>query len=879
MLKRLYPAARFQTASSGGRCDRDCRWFDEIHRSRPAAAARNRPNLERLEPPHLLSATPSPIASLAPYNGERLAQSPQDLVVTFNGVNVPALMGNFDVQIEELNKNGTKTPLWNLFDAPPEFSDITGTELIVPLQKFDFNDYSYDNVSLPAGQYEIDLVGNTSISYAASGADGPGPVLWDASQDHAIGTFTILGQGAVISPSDASLVPGQTTWGWLDPSNPTAAVDLYKFTLPAGKLWQVGLGVSANGIGSQLLTDLSLFGPDGTLIANSNAGAGIPGNPNDPYLFTGLGGGTYYVGVSGASNVPYTQGGYDPVLGIPGINGIGQGGGLFALNLVVSPHQQATRLENFSLDYAASDTNSPTGVTLNFSGPINLSNLFIPDSQETALEVIDSRGGVWPVTALSYEVTGASLQITFDRPLPTGNYTLLSTPGDGLVDLAGQPVLPAEGSSSVLAAWSVSPQTQPTATNDLGVLWPFSSNQNGSAEPGSLQASSELAPGQGIDYRFTVVVPGYHKLTTEALGGDIAVAITENGVTTILDTGNSKALNDYVMQLNDGVYTFRFVNVGPQSAALHWQFKIEILDWEKVLNNGVSQTSALSVSLFAAPTDDSGGGSGSNSAGSSVSIVSFSGSAPAANFAGSLGPIPNSLMVTLNTGLIGTPTVAGQSAGAVGPMVDGGSTAVANSGNGLDPAVRYESAIDWNDWLEDAAPPAELAGAGPQPALADSAVVMASVGNLAGLESRADSARADERALGQADWLLRLGARVQGWLGAAARAGNDQSAMAGPANQLAHNAPAFMEGAAKAGDRNRRDRSAAQADLGAVTCAILVGTAVCRLRRPMLKWWKAHPRMIAAPRDKSPKPLHRGPHASLTRSHARTRSHRPKALS
>jgi Bacterial pre-peptidase C-terminal domain len=878
MLKRLHPAGQFHTACSGGRWDRDCRSFDEIHRARQAAA-RNRPNLERLEPRHMLSASPSSIASLAPYSGEQLSQSPQELVIAFNGVNVPALMGNFDVQIEELNRNGTKTPLWNPIDAPPEYSDITGTELIIPLQKFDSSDYSYDNITLPAGQYEIDLVGGTSIAYAASGADGPGPQLWNPTADHAIGTFTILGQGATIGPADNSLVPGQTTWGWLDPSNPSAAVDIYQFTLPSGNLWQVGLGISANSIGSHLLTDLSLFAPNGTLIATSNAGTGIPSNPNDPYLFTGLEGGTYYVGVSGAGNLPYGPGGYDPVLGIPGINDNRGSAGLFALNLVASPHEQATRLENFSLDYGAADTNSPTGLTLNFSGPIDLSNLFIPDAQETALEVVDSAGEVWPVTAASYEVTGASLLMIFDRPLPAGNYTLLSAPGDGLVDLAGQPVLPADGSSSVLATWSVAPQTGPPAANDLGVLWPFSSSGPGSSEPGLIQASTELAPGQAVGYRFTVIVPGFHKLETQAPGGDIAVAITENGVTTILDPGNARALNDYVMQLNDGVYTVRFVNVNQQqSTTLTWQFKIEALDWEKVLNNGVSQTSALSVSLFAAPVDDSGGGSGSNSAGSSGSIAAFSASAQAANFAGSMGPIPNSLVVTLNTGLIGTPALASQSPGAVGPMVDGGSTALANSGNGLDPAIRYESALA--DWLADEAPLAELKGAGPQPAVADSAVITASVGDLARLGSLADSARADERALGQAEWLLRLGARVQGWFGAAARVENDQIArgMPVPASELAQNTPAFTQGAAKLDDRNRRESSAAQVDLGAATCAILVGTAVCKLRRPMLKWWKAHPRMLAGPRDKSARPLHRGPHAVLSRSQARTRSHQHKAL-
>ena len=111
------------------------------------------------------------------------------------------------------------------------------------------------------------------------------------------------------------------------------------------------------------------------------------------------------------------------------------------------------------------------------------------------------------------------------------------------------------------------------------------------------------------------------------------------------------------MQLNDGLYTLQFVNVGPQSTTLNWRFKIQALDWEKILNNGLSQTSALSLSLFSAPLGDAGGG-GINSAEPTGSIAELSASAPVGIFAGSMGPIPNTLLVTLNTGLIGTPVLA-----------------------------------------------------------------------------------------------------------------------------------------------------------------------------------------------------------------------------
>ena len=129
--------------------------------------------------------------------------------------------------------------------------------------------------------------------------------------------------------------------------------------------------------------------------------------------------------------MPYSPAGYNPILGIPGLNSFPQPGGPFALTLIAKPHTQATHVVSYSLDYAPSDDTSPIGVTLTLSGPINLSNLFVPDIQETALEVVDSSGQQWPLTTENYNAADSSLQMTFDRPLPPGRYTLISPPGTG----------------------------------------------------------------------------------------------------------------------------------------------------------------------------------------------------------------------------------------------------------------------------------------------------------------------------------------------------------------------------------------------------------------------------------------------------------------
>ena len=114
-----------------------------------------------------MTASPSPIASVQPYNGQQLTQSPQQLVISFSGLPVGLLMGTYDVLLVELNRDGTTTPLWNTDTAPPEETDITGTELIIPMQTYDPSAFTYNNLNLLAGRYEIELVAGTPISDVA----------------------------------------------------------------------------------------------------------------------------------------------------------------------------------------------------------------------------------------------------------------------------------------------------------------------------------------------------------------------------------------------------------------------------------------------------------------------------------------------------------------------------------------------------------------------------------------------------------------------------------------------------------------------------------------------------------------------------------------
>jgi len=836
---------------------------------------RRRHGLEWLEPRCLLAANLGNIVAVQPYDGESLNPAPQDLVITLDQPFVPFLMGNFDVQLEKVNRDGTTTPIWTVNTAPPEATDATGTELVIPAKEFDPNDGLFD-LSLQPGSYEIQLMPGTTFSGYASGAFGPGPQLWDASQPYLLGDFTVLGAGATFGGATNlgtidSFVPPIT--GSLNPDNYQSAVDLYQFNLPqTSSLWQVGIAVSAHSIGSGLLPALTLFNQSGEPIATCNSGSGIPSDPDDPYIITGLAPGTYYVGVSGANNLPTASNGYDPIDGDPGSAGIPQPGGpfKFQLGLAAEPHVQASRLVNFTLDRADLTDPSPTGLTLAFSGPIDLSNLFLPDAQETALQVVDSTGRVWPITGNTYQVTDAQLNLIFDQPLPAGRYSLLVPAQGSLTDLAGLPVTAPGEPSGVLATWTVAPSSGLSVADDPGVLWPATANLTNPATnlAAAFSQTTDLAPGQNETFRWVVTVPGFYKVQTQVESGTVAVEDFGNGQPTVLEPGSALPLNNYLMYLNDGVYGLRFINAGSQPAVVQWDLKIASLDWEKIVDNGVSQESALSLMLFSpAPADPDGN--------AIASFQAISGPAGTSVFSGSSGPLPATLFVTLNTGLMGQPTPGGQNVAPVGPTVEAGSIAVADSTTGLQPGIRYESTSapgpGDGDQLGEAVP----TGAGT--VANDQAIRLAAGGAELRLDPEAQSTRADERALAQAEWLGRLGSRIRSWF-VPSPSTTDIKPPAAPlvARTMAGNNAAAQPHDAAGFNRNKRLTSSAQVDIGAAASLIMVGAVAYRLRQPLQKWWRRRGRLAAV--EQAPaKRFSQGPHPVSTRARATTRTRRVHA--
>jgi hypothetical protein len=816
-----------------------------------------------------------------------------ELVISFDQATVEAINGelstffgpgsDFSYLIntldfnQDFNLNGPSGPVFG-FANPPSVENVTssavGTTVSIPIDQ-----------PLVAGTYQVQLNWGTNLDFLfglldASATNQFWPNLANASAPATIAQLTV--SPTVLGPTfkqahDLGTIGSiqQNVGGTLDPKNIQSAVALYKFELPPGQLSEVGLEVSTLGTGSHLLPALSLFDGNGNLLATRTAGTGLPSDPNDPYLFLGLqpkssSSNTYYVEVSQYDNL-FNHGGYNPVTGDPGTTGLDQTGGAFVLSVVALPHNQPTTVLNVSIKHQNPLDPSPSSITLTFSGPIDLSRLFKPDVQETALDVVDSTGRIWPITAQDYQVSGDRLTLVVDQELPPGNYSLIVPSSAGLTDLAGVPVVAPGEPAGVLARWTTAANTTPYNPTNLGTLWPSSGGVVWPTNNGSLSGTTGLAPGQTVTYRWIVIVPGIYKLQTQVAGSEIEIVNSGNGRTTVLDTGSTNYLNNYLMQLGVGVYELKMVNVGFQPARVHWLLTTESLDWEKIIDNGASPSSALSLMTFSPNLE----GSAPDAVQGFMSIAAT----PAANgLGGSIAPVSASLFVTPSTSLIGQPASYGPLLGPEGPSVD--ATSLAQGGG-----MAAQSLLPGNGSLV-------------APANAPNAETLASVDNpaaeavpnggpaqpatnveLARLDPGANTKRADASALAQAQWLVRLGSFVQHWFGPSLPAAPTRPFVGEPAElRLAVGDAAAPGPREPAGSpRNRHMTSIAQSDLGAVAGLIMVGAAAHRLRQPVRKWWRTRGQLSAITQDATRKML-AGPHRSVNPSRLSTRVRRQQLL-
>jgi hypothetical protein len=202
-----------------------------------------------------------------------------------------------------------------------------------------------------------------------------------------------------------------------------------------------------------------------------------------------------------------------------------------------------------------------------------------------------------------------------------------------------------------------------------------------------------------------------------------------------------------------------------------------------------------------------------------------------------------------------------------------GSMALAGNTTGLPPGIQYGSVLA----DEDQSAETELADAESAPS--DQAIRLASAGTLPGLDPESGSARADALALAQAEWLVRLGARLQSWLVPSPGLADVKTPVGSPLDTRAmvRNDPPSGLREEPVLENSKRFGSKAQADLGVVS-VLTFGVVAYRMRRPLQKWWRQGD--WAAVSGQGPaRQLCRGPHAISARAQATTHLRKPRCPS
>jgi hypothetical protein len=694
-------------------------------RARRKRPVRRRFGPEVLESRHLLSAALTGIIATDPADGATPLQSPPSFTVTLDpavvaqvdaafadlfGVTPDQLLPTIvagdmgqDVEIDRVGPDGQVSPYLGGTNGAPVNETVatstaadgtTSTQIVITLP---------DLTQAPGpGTYQIALAPTTNLA-AIFGMTEPDSAWATATVPIPVAQFTILGRGPTLA--DASQLgvvgpKGQMAWGVLDPANYQSAVSLYQFTLPQGRAWQLDAAAFSSAIGSPLLPELTLFDAGGHVLATRDPGAGSAADPIDPVLITGLEGGTYYIGVSAGGNVPGAVGGFDPVSGRPGVNGLAVPAGRFVLNVSAAPVVPATRLVDDHLEYADPLETVPTELDLTFSGPVDVSTLTQVDQQQGALNVVDATGRTWPVTPIDYQAAQHRLSLLFAEPLPPGTYSLVEPTQGGLTDFYGRSVVgPAGSAPGVLATWTVAAPAGPSDPRNLGILWPGAANVTWAT---SISRGTALGAGQEVDYRFVAICPGEYGLQTQTGGQPVEIRIEDSRGATILDTREMTGLSSAYFNLDPGVYHLRVISGGSQPDEVRWTLKPLSLDYEKILDNGVGQSPALALALAGPPPvvpgpspnpGTTGGPSAgviaagaapaeSSSTGAGTVAVATTEAAPAfGGFAAS--PLPAALLVTPETAPAGLPSPAAGQVAVVGPLADGATVPLADAARGL----------------------------------------------------------------------------------------------------------------------------------------------------------------------------------------------------
>ncbi len=841
-------------------------------RTRPMRPIRRRFGLEALESRHLPSTVLPGITSTLPADGSVMIQPPQSFTINFDqsvldqvddafaadfGIDpdmalptIVALDSDQDIEIDQVGPGGSTTPylggssLWpveDTVDTTTAADGSTQTQLVVTLPA--------GSPPMSPGTYQISVL--PTLFLAAEFAIIEPDSAWaTATAPIPIAQFTVLARAATFAGATnlGTIGPAtQTVSGIIEPSIEQSAVELYQFSVLTGDRRQFNAQLDSTSIDSPLQSVLTLFDARGDVLATT----GGVDDPIDPDLTASLASGTYFIGVSGAGDVPGIPGGYDAITGMPGTGGLSAPGGLFLLDLSATPVVHSTSLVDFQLNHADVLETAPTGLDLTFSGAVDVDSLASPDHQVTALSVVDSWGRTWPITALDShgQASQDSLSFLFDEPLPPGNYSLVVPTQGGLTDLAGNPVVgPAGSSQGVLATWTVAAPTGPADPENLGVLWPGSSNVTWST---AVTGSETLAADQEVDDRFVVICPGVYQVQTQIGTGAADVQVINSDGAIVKDTGSLTGLNRAYVNLAPGVYRLLLVSTSSSTTKVDWSLVPISLDYEQSYQNGVGQVNALVLPMTGPFPENAGLTPWPAASGESASPVVPSPATSAGSTSGNAGsnaievgasPIQTALLVTMETGLAGLPSTSSESVPAVGPMAAAITIPTSDAGRGLAQGMQSWSSSDTEIKVGEDGP---ADGLDVVPPVSTERVGSAQPDGTAAPE--AASARADAIALARADRLV----RIAGWF--ADKIDVTPTGLLGTGLPTAELGSARLAAAAtddaaiptaatdfRPARRHRSVREVTQADIG-IPCTLLVATALTyRFSQPIRKWWRRH---------------------------------------
>jgi methionine-rich copper-binding protein CopC len=582
------------------------------------------------------------VVATDPASGTTLAQAPTSLTITFNR----PIVGQFssgDFRLDRVASDGTPTTI------------DTGSALAESLGNNPLNLVITPGSGLDSGHYRLYLLGSSPLA-GPGGADRMIDDFTIGTPAPAIATATELGS-PVSSVATAS--------GSLDLAHDPSAVDDYRVELPQGHFWRLGAEVDAGRIGSALLSTLTVYDAHGNVVSSRDQR--VPGFPNDPYMFVGLNPGVYYVGVSGRTGLP---------------PGAAPSGGAFRLQVVADPADAPTKVVSSTLNYADPTEAIPTGVTIQFNGPLDASAM--AGSASYLIRLVDASGRAWAADAVAYDVSSSSVTFVFAQALPAGQYSVKLAGKGGLVDLVGKPPVAPGLPGGTFATFTVAPTSVTRGPGDYG---PVFLNQL----KGGLSAKLQLKPGEEVTYRFVLTADCIYDLATTYTGSAPTFTAHVGGASVSLDAGAAAIAQNHVVHLKPGVITLD-VKGGKLGTTIDWSFFLETGSYDLLLDNGVGQTSGLGLRLVTPAALDPQ--AGPSLAGLTTTVdgpaavpgpaTSSPSSAPSsATAATTTGPAPVAQFLASNVGPVGHPSVLDDAVAVVGPVAPGGMTALSSSATGI----------------------------------------------------------------------------------------------------------------------------------------------------------------------------------------------------